>query len=117
MVSISEDEKQEIEDYLSLDEDLLYSLLSPFSGGVQYSPKGQIEAGKKVFDELKPSLYEKVCVDWDCCKKIDNPGLQDDINLVASIADILAAITFGLPPFVIATLLVKIGLRRFCKCG
>ncbi|MCY7275906.1 MAG: hypothetical protein LH702_19750 [Phormidesmis sp. CAN_BIN44] len=116
---IPEEYKQEIEEYLSLDENLLYSLIPPYlEEGRLYSPEGQIEEGKRKFDELKPSLYENICINWDCCSKIDAPALQDNINLIATLADIVAVASssIGIPPFIIATILVKIGLRRFCKC-
>ena len=116
-MKLTEPERQEIEEYLSLDEDLLYSLIPPFVSTDAYSPVGQVEDGKREFERIKPSLYEAVCVNWNCCSKIDDPALQDNINLVVALADTIASPTIGIPPFIIATILVKIGLRRFCKCN
>lgn len=117
---IDENLREEIEQYLFLDEDDLYSLLSAYSDkykGVFFSPEGQKEAGKEEFQTLSKPLYQQICQKWKLCEKIDDPVLADNVNLVVAIADIIAPLAIGFPPFVIASILVKIGLRKFCNCS
>jgi hypothetical protein len=125
---INEKEREEIEEYLFLDEPELYSLITPYFSSepgiiTGFETEGQIRAGRKKFNELKPFLYKKICQEWKLCEKIDNPSLQDNLNLVVALSDILATttititgVTGTMPPFLIATILLKIGLRKFCNC-
>lgn len=115
---IDADEHEVIEEYLSLDESLLYSLIPPYTGErVLYTLPGQIEAGKKKFLELIPQLQQKLCVDWELCKKIDDPVLNDQISLVVAIGDVICALVGVIPPNLIATLIIKMGVRAFCSCS
>jgi len=85
--------------------------------GVYYTLPGQIEAGKKKFQELIPQLHKKICGEWELCKKIDDPVLNDQINLVVAIGDVICALIGIIPPNLIATLIVKMGVRAFCSCS
>lgn len=115
---VDTDEREIIEEFLSLDESLLYSLIPPYvEEGVLYTLPGQIEAGKKKFQELMPQLHKKICQEWELCKKIDDPVLNDQINLVVAIGDVVCALVGIIPPNLIATLLVKMGVRAFCSCS
>lgn len=116
---IDETLREEIEQYLFLDEDDLYSLIPAYCEkykGTAFSPCGQEEAGKKEFQALIKPLYNQVCQQWGLCQKIDEPVFADNVNLVVAIADFIAPIVIGFPPFVIASILVKMGLRKFCDC-
>ncbi|GHP01033.1 hypothetical protein KSF_110800 [Reticulibacter mediterranei] len=115
---VDADERELIEDYLSLDESLLYSLIPPYiEEGVLYTLPGQIDSGKKTFQELIPRLQKKICQEWELCKKIDDPVLNDQINLVVAIGDVICALVGIIPPNLIATLIVKMGVRAFCSCS
>lgn len=117
---ISELEREEIEEYLFLDEDELYSLIPSYFDkykGTFFSPDGQKKAGIKEFQALRGVIYDKLCQEWGLCNKIDDPVLADNINLVTAIADIISPFLIGFPPFVIASILVKIGIRKFCNCS
>jgi len=115
---IDTDERETIEEFLSLDETLLYSLIPPYvEEGTLYTLPGQIEAGKKKFQELMPQLRQKICVEWELCKKIDDPVLNDRIALVVAIGDVICTLVHMIPPNLIATLIVKMGVRAFCSCG
>ena len=117
---ISESEREEIESYLFLDEDDLYSLIPAYSNKYKrclFAPSGQKEAGRKEFQELRQLIDEKVCREWELCKKIDDPILTDNINLVIALNDIIVPFLTEFPPFFIASLVVKIGIRSFCDCS
>ena len=112
-------EHEEITKYLMLDENMLYSLIPPYFPeyeGTLFTMEGQIDAGREKFQTLRPRLRVKICEEWELCKKIDDSILQDEVNLVIAIADILSTITTGIPPFLVASILVRIGLRNFCNC-
>jgi len=116
----SPEEREEIENYLFLDEDNLYSLLPQYDSeykGAYFSPEGQRAAGKKLFQSLQEQLNEKLCKEWDMCKKISDPIFEDSMKLVIVIGDVIATTVIMLPPILIATILVKIGVRKFCHCS
>jgi len=109
---------QEINDLLTLDDEALFSILGGYADeSALYQPIGQIEAGKKLFQNLNGTLHEVICEKWKANEKIDNPKLNDSVNLVVAIGDTIASLHLGFPPFVIAAIIVKIGIREFCKCG
>jgi hypothetical protein len=116
---IGEEEREEIEKYLMLDDSWLYSLIPPYLPEykhTEFAPEGQIEAGKNKFQELKQRLYVKICKEWDICKKIDHPMFDDELNLVVVIGDAISTVSMSIPPFLIASIILKIGLRKFCDC-
>ena len=117
---ISDSERKEIEGYLRLGEDDLYALLSSAAsegGGHVFSEPGQESGGRQAFEDLQEFLHNQLCQEWNLCAKIDDPVLSDNINLATAIADALAPFLIGFPPFVIASILIKIGVRKFCQCS
>ena len=120
-MKISKEKRDEIEKYLSKDlETLLSSLASPElveTIGFRYIPGKELEQGIKIFKSLKKKLYQQVCVEWEYCKKRNDSEYNDTVNLVAALIDIIASLTIGIPPALIATILVKKGLSEFCSCS
>ena len=116
---INEAERQEIAKYLMLDEQWLYSLIPPYLPEYErafFESEGQIKAGRKKFEEMRQNLHEVICEDFDICRKIDDPVLNDTLNLVVVIGDVISATIVGIPPFLLASIVVKIGVRNFCNC-
>jgi hypothetical protein len=116
---ISSKDRERIEKYLQLDEKHLYSVLATHAEelrGKIYDPAGQQADGKRVFEGLEAGLRTRLCDEWGLCAKLEDASVKDATNLVVIIGDVIAARVIGLPPFLVASLLVKIGLRRFCKC-
>ena len=116
---INEAEQREIEEYLTLDEDLLYSLIPaylPEYDKSAFNITGQIAAGRKYIEKLRHELHRIICVDWQLCAKIDHPNFKDSMNVVVVVGDAIAAKIAGVPPFLVASILAKIGLRKFCNC-
>jgi len=120
MKQISESQRLEIQQYLSQDIDILYSTLDLISSaeksGLYHMPGNEKLRGIAKFKELVPLLRQKVCVEWNYCAKRNDPELQDTVNLVAAIADIVATLSIGFPPTLIAAILLKKGLTSFCGC-
>ncbi len=119
--TITKEEWEVIEEYLFLDEELLYSFIPQYISSkpgvlTGFATQGQIRAGKLKFDELQPFLHKKLCEEWKLCEKIDNPALQDNLNLVVTLSDviILTANAITIPSILIASLVVKKGVQKFC---
>lgn len=118
---IAQNDRNKIKEFLAMDEEQLYAAIPLYMAeyrGTLFSPQRQVETGKEVFRSMQDSLRQVLCEDWRLCDKIDRPQWDDSITLVAAIGDVIATHIVGsIPPFVIAALLVKIGLRAFCKCN
>jgi hypothetical protein len=117
--NFTNDEKEEIREYLSLDESGLYSLIPSYLPAYErtvFAPNGQIAAGSQKFEELRPRLYRRICTDWNLCNKLTESSFSDSIYLAALVGDIVSTTVHGLPPFLIAAILVKMGLKKFCEC-
>lgn len=120
MPNLSAEQQNLASRYLALDEEHLYSLIAPHLpeyDSVRFSPDGQEEAGRRFFKKIEGRLRQAICREFDWPSKKNDPELQDRVNLVATVADVIASLTFGVPPFVIASILVKLGLNRFCATG
>ena len=114
------EEREAIENYLYLDEEQLYSLLPQYDAAYNntyFSPDGQQATGKKIFDNLKQRLKQKICNEWSMCKKINDPVFEDSLKLAIVIGDAIATSLIMLPPVLIASIILKIGLRKFCSCS
>ena len=112
-------DREEIRKYLMLDETWLYSLIPPYLPEyerTQFLYRGQIEAGKRKFNEIREQLHQRLCKDWDLCNKLDGKMFSDTVELVVVVGNAIATSISGIPPILIATILVKIGLRKFCHC-
>jgi hypothetical protein len=94
----------------------LYSVLATHTETSIFDLAGQREAGKRAFAKLESVLHTQLCDEWGLCAKLKDESVKDATNVVVIIGDVIAAHVVGLPPFLIASLLVKIGLRQFCKC-
>jgi hypothetical protein len=60
------------------------------------------DEGKWLFRNLEPKLRQALCVHWETCQKLNKGKYENEGEL--------AAIT------ILSVLMVKIGLKRFCKC-
>jgi hypothetical protein len=92
------------------------ALESPEHKGALYSEAQSEQIGRGIFQRLEQQLFEVVCTKWRYCAKHEDPRFFDSVTLVASLADIISVTVTGVPPFVVAALLFKIGLETFCKC-
>lgn len=111
--------QQDIRDYLQLDERTLYGLIPPYLpeySGTVFMSEGQEDAGKRAFEDRLPSIRAELCDEWKLCARMKDPSFDDSVKLVVMIGDVIAASAGGIPPFLAASLLVKIGLRKVCDC-
>lgn len=61
-------------------------------------------------------IHELVCVKWQYCIKREEGRFNDQVSFVASLSDVVAVLTMGVPPVLLATILLKLGLDKFCGC-
>jgi len=99
---IHESEREEIENYLMLDETTLYSLIAPYIPEYKvklHSPEwGSVEESelrRKKFNNIRGQIHKRICSGWDLCNKIDDKAFSDTVNLVVIVGD---AISAGAPP-------------------
>jgi hypothetical protein len=119
MGELTDAQRRRLEQYLSLDTGALVSLIPtylPEYEGTAFAPPGQLEAGWKEFNKLKAVLIPILCVDWDLCKKIKSEQFKDAIDLISALADVVAAHSGFVPPFLASTIIVKMGVRQLCNC-
>jgi hypothetical protein len=112
-------ERRRVERYMLLDEEQLFSLIPPYLheyDGTSFSPDGQREAGRKWFEAVRGSLERRLCDEWQMCRKLGSPELNDATSLVIVIGDAIAATVTGVPPVLVGTIIARIGVRRFCGC-
>jgi hypothetical protein len=109
-------ERERVEKYLQLDVDLLYTLIPPYVHDAWYTHDGQQEAGRKWFAAVRGRLEQTLCAEWQVCRLLDDPRFQDRATLVVILGDAIAVHVGGLPPVLVASIIVKMGVRDFCAC-
>lgn len=113
------DSLSRIRDLFHMDVSQLYQSLVDYEEdyrGVLFSPSEKTRIGQRIFGRIRPALYEKVCVEWGYCAKRQQPDLQDQLVLAATVADLVTSACGGIPPFNVAVLLVRLGLSNLCNC-
>ena len=128
MHEISENKKKVVSDYFAKNLNSLYSELGKYESSMLFAgPLGfilllsriipfRMFRGRYIIRAIRRFLKRKICEEWDQCSKRNDPNLQDTVNLIATIADVICNITFGFPPILIATIIVKKGINSFCGC-
>lgn len=74
------------------------------------------DEGKWLFRNLEPKLRQALCVHWETCQKLNKGKYENEGELAAVLCDILSTALTGVPITILSVLMVKIGLKRFCKC-
>ncbi len=84
--------------------------------GISESPQRTIDElidrGKVWYEERVEKLKEKVC-NSGITNRLTNPGDIDELTL--ALADLVAGLCWGVPPFTIARHIAKMGVKNFCK--
>ena len=104
----------EIARLLSLDEQRLYELIGRELTGRQalpMTPAELAERGRKWFRAHRDQIQRSVC---DSRTLRELTERSDELQLVAAIADLIAAICVDVAPTTVAVLLLKHGLNRLC---
>lgn len=103
--------------YLELSDDLLCSMIPPFSPGyenIYLSPEGQVRAGKRLYRTLVPALREEIC---GKCRLQDRYLEINQLDSVAQVKIVERALTTSMQrplSIVLAILVTRTGLEYFC---
>lgn len=116
---VNTNKAKQIHFYLSLENNELFAILPQYHPEYSDHFLGSAEKtkiGEKIYNELKSSLYRKICGEWDYCKKQSDKKYQDKVTLIAGIADIIVSLCGSIPPITVATIAFKLGLSNLCGC-
>jgi hypothetical protein len=71
-----------------------------------------------VWRRLEPTLRERVCVEWNWCKRRKDARTDEPLTIATRLLSIVApvAMQWQVPAALIAVILVKRGLDAFCNC-
>jgi hypothetical protein len=119
MAELTDAQRRRVEQYLSLDVDDLMSLIPPYLQGNEqyaYAPQGMVSAGWEHFEDLKSAITPLLCDKWSLCKKIKSAQYNDALTLINAMADVISVHSGFVPPFLISTIVFKMGVRQLCKC-
>jgi hypothetical protein len=118
-MNVDENIKQQICYYSSLSENSLFSLIPEYLPEYQnliLAPENLVEIGKTYFQMHIDEFRNLVCKEFNWPMRRKDPRFNDELNLVASIADlIILNLHLVVPPIIIAVLLIKIGLDKLCE--
>ncbi|MBN2081933.1 hypothetical protein JW859_06965 [bacterium] len=74
------------------------------------------ELGRQIWDLITDRIYQAVCVKWEYCKKRDDPRFNTPAAIIIAVTDIIVGLQIGFTPVTAASLIVRLGLDKFCKC-
>ncbi|MDX1595498.1 MAG: hypothetical protein R3327_01010 [Nitrosopumilaceae archaeon] len=106
--------KNKISEYLKMDLESLYKLL-----GKTIANDYSTSDGKKILQKIDQKLYQIICNEMEYCKnksQFTYLETQSLAELLVKNLDNIEHMEKYIPKELLAVLLVKIGLSRFCKC-
>lgn len=119
---------KEIEKRLSIDEHELFSILGSelveleerSNNGTVFDSKESSsfgDIGRKFWESRVQDIENKLCFEWEACKKIENYEQGGDSEkLATTVAELLSTIVTGLPLATLTSIVIKRGLRNICAC-
>ncbi|HKB50002.1 MAG TPA: hypothetical protein VKC63_01060 [Solirubrobacterales bacterium] len=87
-------------------------LLELASVGHDVFPRLPLRRAEEVYRSIRESLRDSICNDPRVVALQQEKGHTPE--LIAAIADIVAASTVGVPPFTVAVLILRDGLPKLC---
>ncbi len=112
-------ERKEFDFYFQLDQDTLFMFIGRSADGgrgILFSPEAAKECGESWWSNIQKDLHDRICIDWEYCKKSNDKRLQEKYTLAVTVADIISSLLIGIPPFAVVSLIMKMGLDKFCDC-
>jgi len=109
--------KREIESFIDKDVDELAALLAQSDSDELYSFEAARAKGEAMIAEWSESLGQAICEEWGYCERRSKMDFDDNITLAVAIADVILSAIGTAPVAIVAAILVKKGLNRFCGCG
>ncbi len=115
-----------IEKYMNKDLDGLYSDLARIQDPTKLqvataSVIDFVKVGKHKLENFQEVLHKKICIEFEMCKKLDNLKRLSPTSQAGLIAQLIASITvtvipWYLPAGLLASIWVKEGISKMCKC-
>ena len=91
-----------------------------YLGDALYAQKiNFVEKGKTRFEENSEKLYQFLCIENQICEKIKKMEKHDVLTLFSTVGGLLIGSTIInplIPVGVITAIIIKIGIKKFCKC-
>jgi hypothetical protein len=80
---------------------------------------GTMRGPGTAWEKIVPTLKQKICVEGNWCERRQDARFDDPVNIIALLAGIIApsAGQWGIPAALIAVILFKRGIDRFCGCA
>ena len=76
--------------------------------------KSSINRAHEFIDAKWELLRKKLCQELNIKQKIESGKYENEIQLIAIIADAIASINLILPPFTLAVIITKMGIDKLC---
>ena len=76
------------------------------------SNKGLIEKSKVWFELNKANFANKICNNKSIIKLYES---EDTLTLITTIGDLIAALVINVPPFNVAYLIYRLGIKNLCQ--
>jgi len=81
-----------------------------------FSPKSEEKIGRGFMKVNKENLEKLICQKLDYCNKVKDDKFNDKANLIIALTDVIATGYIGVPPVAITSIILKIGLDKYCEC-
>jgi len=80
--------------------------------------RGEKKSKHNFWKSIEPVLRQRVCIDWKWCHQREKLNFQNLEDLVVVLAEALTGLVIpsSIPLMLIASILVKIGVDKFCQC-
>ena len=78
------------------------------------SKQALLEKGQNWFEKNYTNFEKAICLN-EKARSFSNSSDTDTATVLAAIADLISSICIGVPPFTVAQLLLKRGLKVLCK--
>lgn len=80
---------------------------------------GTLRGSETAWDKIMPTLRQRVCVEGNWCERRQDARFDDPTNIVLALASMVGdeAMRFAVPALLIAVILFKRGIDRFCECA
>lgn len=92
-----------------------------YLGGALFANKiNFVEKGKTRFEENREKLYQFLCIENQICEKIKKMEKHDVLTLFSTVGGLLIESTIMnplIPVGVVTAIIIKIGIKKFCKCN
>ena len=109
------DSTQEVQRYLNQPLDALmqeFDLYAEEASGVKRGPGS-------AWEKITPALKQKICVEGNWCERRQDARFDDPLNVALAVTAMIDndALRVAAPAALIAAILVKRGIDRFCECA